>query len=69
MSDGVPEFFVQMGHALAVASERKQIAKKANNDVDYKFWNTLHLSLTKICADSHSLQYERMQNAIRSKPN
>jgi len=61
--DDVPEFLNHIGHSLSVASLNRQAAKKANNVVEYKFWNKMHQILSKACSEMHDPQYERMKNA------
>lgn len=56
------EFFEHIGHALSIASEHRQRARKSENAVEVKFWNSLHTSLGKACAEMHQPQYERIKN-------
>lgn len=62
IKDDVPQFLNHISHSLSIASLNRQAAKKANDIVEYKFWNKIHQILSKACSEMHEPQYERMRN-------
>ena len=58
----VPQFLNHISHSLSIASLNRQAAKKANDTVEYKFWNKMHQILSKACSEMHEPQYERMKH-------